>query len=108
MGFVPVQSVTTYFKSDEADLQIDFFTSMHRGDDTMVLIKALNDIMRPLKFKYSSMAESIQMPLLELTSPILVNAPPHENTQCTNCWRMVNGRKTRGSKRAKTSSRPQR
>ena len=78
MGFVPVQSLTTYIKSDEADLQIDFVTSMHRGGDTPVLIKALNATMQPLKFMEFSMAEPIQMPLLSRTGPILVNAPPPE------------------------------
>ena len=45
--------------ADEADLQIDFVTSM-----------------QPLKFMEFSMAEPIQMPLLSRTGPILVNAPP--------------------------------
>jgi len=38
MGFVPVKSLTTYIKSDEQDLQIDFVTCRHRGGDTPVLI----------------------------------------------------------------------
>lgn len=77
-GFVPVQSLTTYLKSEEADLQIDFVTSMHRGGDTPVLIKTLNATLQPLKFMEFSMAEPIQMPLLSRTGPILVNAPPPE------------------------------
>ena len=78
MGFVPVQSLTTYVKSDETDLQIDFVTSMHRGGDTPVLVKALNTTMQPLKFMEFSMAAPIQMPLLSNQGAILVNAPPPE------------------------------
>lgn len=47
MGFVPVKSLTTYVKSDEYDLQIDFVTCMHRGGDTPVLFKALNATIQP-------------------------------------------------------------
>lgn len=77
--------MTTYVKSDEADLQIDIVTSMHRGDDTPMLIKALSATMQPLNFMEFSMAEPIQMPLLPRTGPILVNTPPPENALCTNC-----------------------
>ena len=78
MGFVPVQSLTTYVKSDETDLQIDFVTSLHRGGDTPVLIKSLNATMQPLKFMEFSMAAPIQMSLLSNQGAILVNAPPPE------------------------------
>lgn len=78
MGFVPVKSLTTYVKSDETDLQIDFVTSMHRGGDTPVLIKSINATMQPLKFMEFSMAEPIQLTLLAQQGPITVNAPPPE------------------------------
>ncbi|MCU0764402.1 MAG: nucleotidyltransferase domain-containing protein [Hydrogenophaga sp.] len=78
MGFVPVSSLTTYVKSDEQDLQIDFVTSTHRGGDTPVLIKALNAIMQPLKFMEFSMEAPIQVTLLAQRGPIVVNAPPPE------------------------------
>jgi hypothetical protein len=78
MGFVPVQSLTTYVKSDETDLQIDFVTSLHRGGDTPVLIKSLNATMQPLKFMEFSMAAPIQMSLLSNQGAILVKAPPPE------------------------------
>lgn len=78
MGFAPVQSLTTYVKSDETDLQIDFVTSLHRGGDTPVLIKSLNATMQPLKFMEFSMALPIQMSLLSNQGAILVNAPPPE------------------------------
>ena len=78
MGFVPVQSLTTYVKSDETDLQIDFVTSLHRGGDTPVLIKSLNATMQPLKFMEFSMAAPIQLSLLSNQGAILVNAPPPE------------------------------
>jgi hypothetical protein len=78
MGFVPVKSLTTYVKSDEADLQIDFITSMHRGGDTPVLVKALNATMQPLKFMEFSMAAPIQMVLLAQQGPITVTVPPPE------------------------------
>lgn len=78
MGFVPVKSLTTYVKSDEQDLQIDFVTCKHRGGDTPVLIKALNAVMRPLKFMEFSMDSPIQLTLLARRGPITVNAPPPE------------------------------
>ena len=78
MGFVPVKSLTTYIKSDEKDLQIDFVTCMHRGGETPVLIKALNVVMQPLKFMEFSMDAPIQMTLLAQRGPITVNAPPPE------------------------------
>ena len=78
MGFVPVKSLTTYIKSDEKDLQIDFVTCMHRGGDTPVLIKALNVVMQPLKFMEFSMDAPIQITLLAQRGPITVNAPPPE------------------------------
>lgn len=78
MGFMPVKSLTTYVKSDETDLQIDFVTSMHRGGDTPVLINALNATMQPLKFMEFSMSEPIQITLLGPQHPINVTAPPPE------------------------------
>jgi hypothetical protein len=78
MGFVPVKSLTTYVKSDERDLQIDFVTCLHRGGDTPVLIKALNVVMQPLKFMEFSMRNPIQLTLLAQRGPITVNAPPPE------------------------------
>jgi hypothetical protein len=78
MGFVPVKSLTTYVKSDEKDLQIDFVTCMHRGGDTPVLVKALNAVMQPLKFMEFSMEAPIQLTLLAQRGPITVNAPPPE------------------------------
>lgn len=78
MGFVPVKSLTTYVKSDEQDLQIDFVTCLHRGGDTPVLIKALNATMQPLKFMEFSMEAPIQITLLAQRGAITVNAPPPE------------------------------
>ena len=78
MGFVPVKSLTTYVKSDEQDLQIDFVTCMHRGGDTPVLIKAINATMQPLKFMEFSMEAPIQLTLLAQRGAITVNAPPPE------------------------------
>lgn len=78
MGFVPVKSLTTYVKSDEQDLQIEFVTCCHRGGDTPVLIKALKATMQPLKFMEFSMDAPIQVTLLAQRGPITVNAPPPE------------------------------
>jgi hypothetical protein len=78
MGFIPVKSLTTYVKSDERDLQIDFVTCMHRKGNTPVLIKALNAVMQPLKFMEFSMEAPIQLTLLAQRGPITVNAPPPE------------------------------
>jgi hypothetical protein len=73
-----VKSLTTYVKSDEPDLQIDFVTCCHRGGDTPVLIKALNATMQPLKFMEFSMEAPIQVTLLAQRGPVTVNAPPPE------------------------------
>ena len=78
MGFVPVKSLTTYVKSDETDLQIDFVTTMHREGDKPIEIKALNVIMQPLKFMEFAMESPIQLTLLTRLGPVLVNAPPPE------------------------------
>ncbi|MEQ1660365.1 MAG: nucleotidyltransferase domain-containing protein [Hylemonella sp.] len=78
MGFVPIKSLTTYVKSDEPDLQLDFVTTMHRGGDKPVKIDALNVTMQPLKFLEFSMENPIQLVLLSNTGPIVVNAPPPE------------------------------
>lgn len=78
MGFVPVKSLTTYVKSDERDLQIDFVTCRHRGGDTPVLIKALGVTMQRLKFMEFSMEAPIQVTLLAQRGPVTVNAPPPE------------------------------
>ncbi len=78
MGFVPVKSLTTYVKSDEPDLQLDFVTTMHRGGDVPVKIDALNVTMQPLRFLEFSMENPIQLVLLSSAGPIVVNAPPPE------------------------------
>ncbi len=78
MGFVPVKSLTTYVKSNETDLQIDFLTSMHRDGDRPIRIESLNVEMQPLKFMEFSMESPIQMVLLSNQGPIVVNAPPPE------------------------------
>lgn len=78
MGFVPVKSLTTYVKSDEPDLQLDFVTTMHRGGEAPVRIEPLNVTMQPLKFLEFSMESPIQLVLLSNTGPIVVNAPPPE------------------------------
>ena len=76
MGFVPVKSLTTYIKSDEADLQIDFVTTLH--GDRPIKIDALNIEMQPLKFMEFAMESPSQMVLLGNLGPIIVNAPPPE------------------------------
>lgn len=78
MGFVPLKSLTTYIKSDEADLQIDFVTTRHRAGDTPLRIEALNIEMQPLKFMEFAMESPIQVVLLGTMGPIIVNAPPPE------------------------------
>lgn len=78
MGFVPVQSLTTYVKADEPDLQLDFVTTMHRGGEKPLKIDALNVTMLPLKFLEFSMEAPTQMTLVSNNGPIIVNAPPPE------------------------------
>ena len=78
MGFVPVKSLTTYVKSDEPDLQLDFVTTLHRGGEKPIKIAALNVTIQPLKFLEFSMENPIQLVLLSNTGLIIVNAPPPE------------------------------
>lgn len=78
MGFVPVKSLTTYVKSDEPDLQLDFVTAMHHGDTEPVKIAPLNVTMQPLRFLECSMEGPVQLVLLSNTGPIVVNAPAPE------------------------------
>lgn len=78
MGFVPVKSLTTYVKSDEPDLQLDFVTTLHRGGEVPIKIEALNVTMQPLKFLEFSMENPVQLVLLSNTGPLIVNAPPPE------------------------------
>lgn len=78
MGFVPVQSLTTYVKSDEKDLQIDFVTTVHRGGDKPIKIESLNIEMQPLKFMEFAMESPIQMTMMANQGPIIVNTPPPE------------------------------
>ena len=78
MGFVPLQSLTSYVKADEPDLQLDFITTLHRGGAAPVKIKALNVTLQPLKFLEFSMEAPIQLVLLASSGPIVVNAPAPE------------------------------
>ena len=78
MGFVPVKSLTTYVKSDETDLQIDFVTTMHRDGEKPVKVDVLNVELQPLKFMEFAMESPIQMVLLSNQGPIIVSAPPPE------------------------------
>lgn len=77
-GFVPVKSLTTYMKSDEKDLHIDFVTCMDREGDEPVLIRALDVVMQPLRFVEFLMANPVQLTVLAQRGPIAMNAPTPE------------------------------
>ncbi len=78
MGFVPVKSLTTYVRSDEPDLQLDFVTAMHHEGTEPVKIAPLDVTIQPLKFLAFAMEGPVQLVLLSNTGPIVVNAPAPE------------------------------
>ena len=78
MGFVPIQSQTTYKKTDEPDFDLDFLTSMGRGLDTPVHIDALNVTLQPLRFMELSLEAPMRATLLSRSGPVVVNVPQPE------------------------------
>ena len=70
MGFVPNHDQTTYKKTDEPDLDLDFLTSLHRDGDAPLHVPALNITLQPLKFMGFSMEATIPTVLLSRTGPI--------------------------------------
>lgn len=78
MGFIPVQSQTTYKKADEPDFDLDFLTSRGRSGDKPVHIDALNVTLQPLRFMEFSMEDPMRLVLLARSGPIVVNAPRPE------------------------------
>lgn len=78
MGFIPVQSNTTFKKPDEPDFDLYFLTSVSRTGDQPVYLPALNLTLQPLKFMELSLEDPIRATLLTRNGPVVVNVPqPH-------------------------------
>ena len=78
LGFIPVQSNTTFKKPDEPDFDLDFLTSVGRTGGAPVYLPALNLTMQPLKFMELSLEDPMRATLLTRNGPIVVNVPqPH-------------------------------
>ena len=75
MGFVPIQSQTTYKKADEPDFDIDFLTCIGRTGDAPVFIDSLNLTLQPLKFMELSMEDPLTSTVLGRSGPMVVNLP---------------------------------
>lgn len=75
MGFIPVQSNTTFKKPDEPDFDLDFLTTMGRSGDAPVYLPALNLTLQPLKFMELSLEDPMRATLLARNGPIVVNVP---------------------------------
>ena len=78
MGFIPVQSNTTFKKPDEPDFDLDFLTTMGRTGDKPVYLPDLNLTLQPLKFMELSLEHPMRATLLTRNGPLVVNVPqPH-------------------------------
>lgn len=78
MGFIPLQSNTTFKKPDEPDFDLDFLTTMGRTGDEPVYLPALNLTLQPLKFMELSLEDPMRATLLTRNGPMVVNVPqPH-------------------------------
>jgi hypothetical protein len=75
LGFIPVQSNTTFKKPDEPDFDLDFLTSVGRTGDAPVYFPALNLTLQPLKFMELSLEDPMRATLLTRNGPIVVNVP---------------------------------
>ncbi len=78
MGFVPIQSQTTYKKADEPDFDIDFLTSVGRTGDAPVYVESLNVTLQPLRFMELSLEAPLTTTLLWRNGPVVVNLPRPE------------------------------
>ncbi len=75
MGFIPIQSNTTFKKPDEPDFDVDFLTTMGRTGDAPVYLPELNLTLQPLKFMELSLEDPMRATLLARNGPIVVNVP---------------------------------
>ncbi len=75
MGFIPVQSNTTFKKNDVPDFDLDFLTSLGRMGDTPVHLPNLNLSMQPLKFMELSLEDPMRATILVRNGPVVVNVP---------------------------------
>ena len=78
LGFIPVQSNTTFKKPDEPDFDLDFLTTVGRAGSEPVYLPALNLTLQPLKFMELSLEDPMRATLLTRNGPVVVNVPqPH-------------------------------
>lgn len=75
MGFVPNVSQTTYTKTDEPDLQLDFVTVRGRGKDRPIEVPELNVTLQPLKFMEYALEDTMHGVLLTRQGPLVVHLP---------------------------------
>jgi hypothetical protein len=78
MGFIPVQSNTTFKKPDEPDFDLDFLTTVGRAGDEPVHLANLNLTLQPLKFMELSLEDPMRATLLTRNGPLVVNVPRPE------------------------------
>ncbi len=78
MGFVPNVAQTTYTKTDEPDLQLDFVTTRGRSSDAPVQLPELNIALQPLKFMEYSLEDTLHGVLITRQGPLVVNLPRPE------------------------------
>ncbi len=75
MGFVPNLAQTTYTKTDEPDLQLDFVTTRVAANDRPIHLPDLQVTLQPLKFMEYSLEDTLQGVLLSRRGPLVVNLP---------------------------------
>lgn len=75
MGFVPNVAQTTFTKSDEPDLQLDFVTARVADNDRPIRIDDLRLSLQPLKFMEYTMERTMQGVLLTRAGALVVNLP---------------------------------
>lgn len=78
MGFIPNVDQTTYIKSDETDLQLDFLTPRSREREAPVYIPSLSVWMQPMRFMEFSMEQTLQTILLSRSDVVVVQVPRPE------------------------------
>lgn len=78
MGLVPNSMLTSFKKTDEPDMDLDFLTSVGGDGDKPVDSQLLNIRLQPLPFMEFSMEATFTSTVLENQGPIVVNLPAPE------------------------------
>ncbi len=78
MGFLPTNSGTRYYKSDEPDFDLDFLTCRTDESAAPIRIPQLNVSLQPLRFMEFSMEHPVIAVLPSGLGPIVVNIPAPE------------------------------